>query len=336
MKTLKQNESGRSVSVLKALLGKLDYEVSDGGVFDDKTKQAVKHFQAARGLQADGIVGPKTWAAIFTQGYDFKLAAKDRFLGTNDFFQEFEPKSTIYLHHTAGAHRPDYTIDWWKQDNQPGKFNRVATAFVIGRRSTTGDSTFDGITYRAHPEFFWAHHLGLKRPDNTALNAASIGIEICALGPLHKESEEMYYYQGGTKRINVPKSEVCILDQPWRGYRYFQKYTDQQIAECKRLILTLAYYFDIPIPNRTYTRAWFDIQEDAFKGTPGIWTHCNVRTDKTDCFPQPEFIAMLNSLHESFQMFVPGERGLDDEEFNPNVEYNPEEIMNYTDDLNEG
>jgi hypothetical protein len=31
----------------------------------------------------------------------------------------------------------------------------------------------------------------------------------------------------------------------------------------------------------------------------------NYRKDKTDCFPQPELIDMLNSLHTAFKKFKP-------------------------------
>ncbi len=34
------------------------------GVFGKKTEETVKAFQAYNGLKADGVVGPKTWAAL--------------------------------------------------------------------------------------------------------------------------------------------------------------------------------------------------------------------------------------------------------------------------------
>ncbi|MDD5018580.1 MAG: peptidoglycan-binding protein [Eubacteriales bacterium] len=36
------------------------------GIYGSKTEKAVKAFQTARGLEVDGIVGPKTWAALMT------------------------------------------------------------------------------------------------------------------------------------------------------------------------------------------------------------------------------------------------------------------------------
>lgn len=38
------------------------------GVFGEKTRQAVIAFQSSQGLQADGVVGPQTWAALSKLG----------------------------------------------------------------------------------------------------------------------------------------------------------------------------------------------------------------------------------------------------------------------------
>ena len=40
----------------------------------------------------------------------------------------------------------------------------------------------------------------------------------------------------------------------------------------------------------------FEFNPLTFNGYPGVWTHTNIRTDKTDCSPQPNMITMLKSL----------------------------------------
>lgn len=63
--TLRRSNSGDEVADLQALLNAMygaDLEID--GVFGAKTEAAVKTFQKAHGLYADGIVGPKTWAAL--------------------------------------------------------------------------------------------------------------------------------------------------------------------------------------------------------------------------------------------------------------------------------
>lgn len=324
MQILYLGSINRSVEKLQRLLVFGEYHVGVSGVFDRMTDEAVKQFQASQSIVVDGIVGPITWGKVFEVLYDgfFTKGIKD-YQGFDaqqpEYFKEIIPKRSIYLHHTAGNYRPDYTIDWWTKDHSPGRLRRVGTAFVIGRKEprTGGDASFDGLTYRAFNEKYWAHHLGLSNRDagtspgkNRRLNAGSIGIEICNFGPLGKDADG-FFFQSGRYKYYVPEEEVCILDRPWRGYRYFQKYTDKQLLECKRLIFHLAYLFDIPIPSYAYSASWFDLKYDAFQDVPGIWTHCNVRFDKTDCFPQPALIELLNSLHADFQDFEPefSERG---------------------------
>jgi N-acetyl-anhydromuramyl-L-alanine amidase AmpD len=344
MKTIKLGNSGNQVIFLQKLLQKKGYIIVSNGEFDAITDHAVKDFQAKSGLENDGIVGNNTWAKILTEAYSFSLGARNHLLNADEWMKEYIPKDTIYLHHTAGLHRPDFTIDGWETDSVPPNLNRVATAFVIGRKSLQNDVAFDGKVYRAFNEIYWAHHLGTTLVNNKVLNQKSIGIEICGLGPLVLENGKFLFKitkknAAGVivvvKTIEVPASEVCELATPWRGFKFFQKYTSAQIEATKKLVLTLAFLFDIPLENRLYDTNWFAINPDATNGKAGLWTHCNVRTDKTDCFPQPEFIAMLNSLHVASKTFIPADDSLEIFEslfVESRREIDPESL-NYSSDL---
>lgn len=57
--TLRRGESDPLVATIQSCCG-----VPPNGVFDARTEAAVREFQRAKGLVPDGIVGPKTWAAI--------------------------------------------------------------------------------------------------------------------------------------------------------------------------------------------------------------------------------------------------------------------------------
>jgi peptidoglycan hydrolase-like protein with peptidoglycan-binding domain len=65
---LKQGGCGPEVEHLQRQLHAAGfYEGKLDGVFGVKTKAAVMAFQRARGLEVDGIVGPRTWAALDTR-----------------------------------------------------------------------------------------------------------------------------------------------------------------------------------------------------------------------------------------------------------------------------
>jgi peptidoglycan hydrolase-like protein with peptidoglycan-binding domain len=63
--TLKKGSHGEAVVGLQEGLQSLGYDPGAvDGIFGPNTEQAVKAFQTDRGLTADGIVGPRTWAAL--------------------------------------------------------------------------------------------------------------------------------------------------------------------------------------------------------------------------------------------------------------------------------
>ncbi|MEQ8330025.1 MAG: N-acetylmuramoyl-L-alanine amidase [Longimicrobiales bacterium] len=274
------------------------------------------------------------------------LAVTEVPLTTGEWIDEATPKDTIYLHHTAGGHDPAGVVSWWDRDGG-GNRMRVATAYVIGGVSTrNGDASMDGSVVRCFPEEHWAYHLGV-RGSAGALDRKSIGIEICNYGWLVKSQQDGRFYN----YVNhaVPDDQVVELDQPFRGYRYWHRYTDAQLAAVKTLMKELARRHGIDLkaglqpalardglslpdgltvrqqqkwlndhgftdhegkklkvdgddgPRTRSARAKvgtsaFEYDDDALAGKPGVWTHTNVRKDKTDCSPQPKLIKMLKSL----------------------------------------
>ncbi|HEX8697532.1 MAG TPA: peptidoglycan-binding protein [Myxococcaceae bacterium] len=63
--TLREGSEGPPVRWLQALLINHGFSAGEPDAkFGPKTKQKVMEFQRAKGLGADGIVGPKTWAAL--------------------------------------------------------------------------------------------------------------------------------------------------------------------------------------------------------------------------------------------------------------------------------
>lgn len=225
----------------------------------------------------------------------------DKILDAGEYYAEMYEKNTLYIHHTAGSHRPDYTIDGWERDrSKNGGQLPVATAYVIGGISTTDkNSDFDGVVYRAFDDRYWAHHLGLHMPNNVQLNRQSVAIEICNYGPLTKTKDGMFLNYVNRE---VPKEMVLELPAPYRGFTYYHAYTDKQLATLKELMTDIAKrYPGINLKNGLQQflhmgATAFEINQAALKGMPGVWSHSNVRNDKFDVWPQPQLIELIKSF----------------------------------------
>lgn len=215
-------------------------------------------------------------------------------LTDNQYFREENVKSQLYLHHTAGNPSAVNTAKYWQQDA-----TRVATAFIVSGKvkQPNSNNEKDGDIIQCFGSKYWAYHLGLKQEMFNSfglpykqLDKISIGIEVCNWGQLTKESDGTFknYVNG-----SVPADEVTELETPFKGYKYFHKYTDAQIASLKDLVIYLCDKFSI---SRAYNDDIFNLNKRAFEGQNGIYTHNSVRKDKVDIYPCPRMIEMLKSL----------------------------------------
>ena len=209
-------------------------------------------------------------------------AIKQVRLKDNQYFAESSPKTQIYLHHTAGNGNAEGVSRYWN-----GNDSRIATAFIIGE---------NGTIVQCFSSKHWAWHLGIDTEDfarNGAkysnLNKLSVGIEVCNWGYLKKKGDKYYNYAGGV----VNPSYVTELDQPYKGYKYWYKYSDAQIESLRQLVVYLCETYDIP---KDYRSEIWSIDKEAFKGSKGIFTHNSVRKDKSDMYPCPRVIEMLKNL----------------------------------------
>jgi N-acetyl-anhydromuramyl-L-alanine amidase AmpD len=215
-------------------------------------------------------------------------------LPEDQYFREATPKTMIFLHHTAGNANPLSVVEDWARSE-----DRIATSFVIGGKSPTLSSPWtDGQLIQCFSSSYWAYHLGVRASQmppgsvsSSILQKQSIGIEICNFGWVKKRADGKFInYVGG---IMKPE-EIIDLGYDYRGYRYWHAYTDAQIETVRLLLLYLCEKWNIPQGYKGIEM--FELDNRAFKGESGIWTHDSVRIDKTDCSPQPKLIDMLKSL----------------------------------------
>jgi N-acetyl-anhydromuramyl-L-alanine amidase AmpD len=214
---------------------------------------------------------------------------------TNQYMDEDTNKRQIYIHHTAGSADPFGVVRWWESTPE-----RVATSLIIGGHPGTSTRWKDGDIVQVFSSRKWAWHLGVNRThlraggptalSHTQLNKESIGIELCNWGQLRQTDRGFLNYVGG----RVPDNQVIELSTSYRGFRFYQRYTDAQLENTRDLLRFLGQRWNIPVAYKG--DRIFDICPEALRGEPGLYTHTSVRPDKTDCFPQPELIQMLRSL----------------------------------------
>lgn len=216
-------------------------------------------------------------------------------LNAGQYYRDEHPKTQIYEHHTASGPNPFRVIDFWNSNPEA-----IATAFVIGGKPS-GDphkieNWQDGDIVQAFSSKYWAYHLGLKQEvfkkagvPYKPLDKTSIGIEICSWGPLQLKGGKFFNYVGGI----VPENEVVEYSAPFRGFKYYHRYTDKQIESTIKLTKYLCEKFGIP---KTYNEDIWDVSKRVLSGASGICTHVSVRADKFDNSPQSELIQGLKAL----------------------------------------
>lgn len=210
-----------------------------------------------------------------------------------NYYPQHYPKKQIVLHHTAGSHHPGWVADGWDANKK-----KIGTAWIIGGKANPPfKDDQDGRVVEYFPDTAWAHHLGIS-DSNYAITKASIGIELCNYGQLilNKTGQYLTYVNS-----LVPPDQVVRLDKPFRGYEFFEAYTEAQIESLRVLLLDIASRHNIDLHEGMYKllknggRA-FEMQTSALGGKPGLYTHVNYRRDKIDCYPHPGLVEMILNL----------------------------------------
>jgi len=190
------------------------------------------------------------------------------------FYQQKFEKKRVVLHFTVGHLQGDIS-----SLSDPNR-GHVSTSFVIGR---------DGTVYQLFSSYYWSYHLGRGAIGGNGSNSkTSVGIEISNYGPLVRKGdnlETVYSKRPGHDPFCsiTDKDQYIELDQPYRGYKYYAKFTDGQYESIIVLLRYLTARYEIP-------RAFVD-KDKRFEATAaganfdGIITHVNSRADKVDIGP---------------------------------------------------
>tara|TARA_B100000768_G_scaffold35483_1_gene34074 strand:- start:76 stop:1032 length:957 start_codon:yes stop_codon:yes gene_type:complete len=312
---LKKGHKGDLVEDVQEALG-----LRPDGVFGPKTEQAVKSFQIDKGLTGDGVVGPMTWRKLDLNPHELEADTdittgatwiEQHPLPEGEYVRQETAKKWIFIHHTAGRHNPYKVIDQWGRDQR----GRIGTHYVIGGLPASGkdETKYDGRILQAFKDEYWAYHLGKTK--SGTMHRGSISIEVCSAGRLDKVGDKYYTWY----KSEVDPSQVCILENPYKGRLYYHKYSNKQIESLKALLILLSEKHGIDLgtgvveklkqmnniaTNQAGDRksiqnasACFDFDDSACAGKiKGLLTHGQVRKDKDDMHPQKNLVEMLISL----------------------------------------
>lgn len=297
---VKKGDKGESAAEIQKLLSLNGYDLIIDGDFGSRSELAVIDFQAHNSLKSDGIVGEVTYKTLkdkagvkepttsaTSSSIDYGDLAVNKTIRQPDsqYVKTETPKTQIFLHFTAGGPSAKNVIGGWNADE-----TRVSTAFVIDRNT--------GEVYECFDPKFWSFHLGINNT-NGRLDKTSIGFEICSYGPLKKNNGKYYAWPKDWK-TEIPETSVYKLDKPFRGYEFFESFTDKQLENVEKLLKVLIKKYNIKV-QASFDESWYEYNQNLIDKTlPGIWTHTNVRKDKSDVYPDKRILEMLNRLGKEF------------------------------------
>jgi peptidoglycan hydrolase-like protein with peptidoglycan-binding domain len=267
------------------------WELSADGINGARTTNAIKIFQVRNRLEPTGQLNAATLKQLYVLAYpkaDIYNGSPCYYDGTGTAGekQEVVKKKAIVLHHSV-SDRDGRKVNRFFSDKGYG------TAYALSGNGT--------IIQLFADQDNWSWHLNM-REDNKRITQAqerkvaqeTVAIEICSFGELD-QIKGKYYNTYGTE---VPANEVCTLAQPFRGAKYFHCYTPAQIAVLEVWIRHLLNRYQLTLTPQVIDTAWFDYNVNPIlQGTRPLFTHTNCRTSKSDLFPQPELIAMLQRLY---------------------------------------
>ena len=218
--------------------------------------------------------------------YHITMEIIKKYLSNGQYLTHEYEKTSVFLHHTCGL-TAEGAWAWWNETPE-----RVGTPFIIDR---------NGKIIECFNPKIWAYHLGIRGDDNYH-EKHSVSIELVSGGGLYLDNGEFRFYPLYPNKLYytvIPKKDVCELEKPWRGFKYYHKYSDEQIGALKELLLWILSEFpsiEIQNPLGDFWEYNPDVVDNHLKG---VWSHSTVRPDKSDIFPYLPLIAMLEEVPQA-------------------------------------
>lgn len=218
-----------------------------------------------------------------------------KYLTNGQYLTQRYDKFSQFLHHTISTNAMS-AWRWW--NSTP---DRVGTPYIIDR---------DGSIIECFDPQMWAFHLGIKGDDNWH-EMHSINIELVSAGPLYYEEEEFRFYPLWPNKMRytvIPNDQVHSFPKPWKGFKHWHIYTEDQLESLKWLIGKNTLNFP-KLEFKNDVEAIFEYNKKVIdQHLPGIWAHCTVREDKSDVFPYPPLIKALKEVQEElYNIQIPSE-----------------------------
>lgn len=297
---IKYKDTSFKVSEVQKYLSFLGYDLIVDGWFFDKTLRSVKAFQKKVNLDSTGEVCYKTFEALkaaqkrtskeekynaIEKNYKNLDVTKDYKLDSSQFVKQVTEKDKIFIHFTNGRKSATQAITSWSKDEL-----NISSAYVI--------DAFDGKIYECFNPDYWGWHLGVKGT-NGVLDRKSIGVELCSYGPLKKVGDKFFAWPSNWS-TEVDSSEVYVLEDSYRGNKYYHSYSNEQLESLEKILDFLIDHYEINI-QESFGEGFFEFNEDLILNRlPGIWTHSSCRKDKLDSYPDHRLLEILNRLSKKF------------------------------------
>ena len=214
MNTIKKGSRGNDVKLLQRLLN-----LTDDGVFGSQTEAAVKIWQGANGLAADGVVGPKLWKKLvdtFCVGSDVVYDP----LTVHITKAKKRKIEYIVLHYTAGS------------KSSPDCAKAVKSVFEM-RKASADFAVDDKDIVQFNPDIANNYTWAVGDPKNTASGGASL-------------------YGVCTNRNSVSIEMCSVLLSGWSARWANHEgwcFTERTIENARKIVRILMQKYHIPIEN---------------------------------------------------------------------------------------